>query len=527
MDPTRHQRMSAVDTAWLRMDRPDNPMMIVGVTVTAGRVRLAAFRRVIQRRLLAFDRFRHRPVADALGASWVEDEHFDLDWHVRGAELPGPGDQQALETLVGELASSALDPERPRWQMHLVEHYRGGSAWILRLHHCYADGIAMVRVLMALTEDAQGRPLAEAPRAERRAHRRRSQPRTEFPLLDWIGRLSAPAGDLVQGALAEGGRLLEQGLRQMQHPDQPGLAALHAGGMLGELASTLALPDDPPTALRGALSGSKRVAWAPSLPLAEVRSVGKAMGCTINDVLMATVAGALGSHLRERDALYAGATIRAAMPVNLRRADEPTSLGNRFGMTFVDLPVGLRNPLERLQAVHATMDRLKGSLQPPMVLTVLGAIGLLPAAVQEPVIELFSRKGSAVVSNVPGPAEPLYLCRQRISEMYFWVPQAGSMGVGVSLFSYAGQVYVGMIADRSLVPEPAAVVGRFGHEFEQLLLAVTVGVLAARDRAAVDAGPGRAKGKPAQPKTRRTAANGRASAAKRRGRRRPAATGAD
>jgi hypothetical protein len=158
---------------------------------------------------------------------------------------------------------------------------------------------------------------------------------------------------------------------------------------------------------------------------------------------------------------------------------------------------------------------------------VLGAVGLLPAAVQETVIETFSRKGSAVVSNVPGPTEPLYLCRQRISEMYFWVPQAGSMGVGLSLLSYAGQVHVGMIADRSLVPEPTTVVGRLGHEFEQLLLAVTVEALAARDRTAVEAGPGRAKGRPKQHRTPRTAAIGSTSAAKRRGRRRPGAISTD
>ncbi len=518
MSPAHHQRMSAVDTAWLRMDRPDNSMMIVGVTVTEGRIRLAAFRRVIQRRLLHFDRFRHRPVADALGASWVEDEDFDLDWHVRSIALPEPGDQPALEALVGELASTALDPARPRWQMHLVEHYCGGSAWILRLHHCYADGIAMVRVLLSMTEDARGRPLAEPPHGERRARGRRAHAPPDLPLLDWIGRLSAPAGDLVQSALAEGGKLLEQGLQQMLHPDRAGVAALHASGMLGEFAKTLAMPDDPTTALRGTMCGTKRVAWAAPLPLAEVRTVGKALGCTINDVLMATVAGALGSHLRERDALYAGVTIRAAVPVNLRRADDPMSLGNRFGMMFVELPVGLRNPLERLYAVHATMDRLKGSMQPPMVLTVLGALGLMPAGVQDTVVELFSRKGSAVVSNVPGPAEPLFLCGQRVSEMYFWVPQAGSMGVGVSLFSYAGQVHIGMIADRSLVPVPAEVVGRFAHEFEQLLLAVTVGALAVREHTEAGREP-LAKASSSRRKPRPDAANASVSAAKRSSRR--------
>ena len=143
--------------------------------------------------------------------------------------------------------------------------------------------------------------------------------------------------------------------------------------------------------------------------------------------------------------------------------------------------------------MHDTMQALKGSLQPPMTLMVLGIMGMVPAALQAPAIELFSRKGSLVASNVPGPQSPLYMCGQKISEMYFWVPQSGSMGVGVSILSYAGKVFFGMIADRGLVPDPQSVVDRFRPEFEQLLLAVTVGALALRERRGKAAMPVRRK----------------------------------
>jgi hypothetical protein len=123
------------------------------------------------------------------------------------------------------------------------------------------------------------------------------------------------------------------------------------------------------------------------------------------------------------------------------------------------------------------MRALKGSLQPPLTLTLLGLLGLLPNVVQGPVIELFSRKGSLVASNVPGPQAPLYLCGQRIAEVHFWVPQSGSIGVGVSILSYAGKVFFGLIADRACIAEPSAVVERLGPEFERLLLAATVGRL--------------------------------------------------
>jgi len=168
--------------------------------------------------------------------------------------------------------------------------------------------------------------------------------------------------------------------------------------------------------------------------------------------------------------------------VNLRAADEPLTLGNRFGLVFVELAPGLANPLARLFATSDAMAALKGSLQPPMALMSLGLMGVMPARVQAPLVELFSRKATAVVSNVPGPQSPLYLCGQRVSEMYFWVPQSGSIGLGLSLLSYAGQVYFGIISDRQLVDDPDELVARFAPEFEKLLLATTVGALAAKEK---------------------------------------------
>ena len=492
-----HERMSSVDTAWLRMDSPGNSMMIVGVSATATPVRPDDFRRMLEHRLLCFGRFRQRAVGDALGASWVEDESFDLDAHLKLVTLPAPAGKAELESLAAELASTSLDPRRPLWQFHFVPHYRDGSAWVMRVHHCYADGIAMVRVLLSMTE--QDPAPALAPRANRR--RGKAAPRAGLdvlPILNWVEQLVQPAEDIVENALAEGAKLLEGGVHQLFHPDRLAAVAAQAGGMAGEFARVLTLPDDPDTPLRGALGGYKAVAWSTPIPLHEVTTVGKALGCTVNDVLMSTVAGALGGHLRAQGFDTAGLRVRASVPVNLRSVDEPLSLGNRFGLVFVDLALGLADPLQRVAVTRDTMVALKGSMQPPMSLMTLGLMGMLPAAVQPPIVELFSRKASAVVSNVPGPQSPLYLCGQRISEMYFWVPQSGSIGLGISILSYAGQVHFGMISDRRVLDAPGPVVERFAPEFEKLLLAATMGVLANRPRA--PSGGRRAPGKAARKK---------------------------
>jgi diacylglycerol O-acyltransferase / wax synthase len=514
--------MSAVDTAWLRMDGPSSTMMIVSVMATATPVRATDLRRVIATRLLCFPRFRKRVETDPLGASWIEDDDFDLDAHFVVTALPGQGGPRELQALAAELASRRFDPARPLWQLHFIEHYGAGSAWVLRLHHCYADGIAMVRVMLSLTEQDAGPALAGAQQARPRTgpgSQRKGVP-DPLRLLDWVTNLAQPAGDILEGALAEGARLLESGVHRLFHPGVAAAVALQASGMVGELARVVALPDDPASPLRAPLSGEKRVSWSEPLDLQEVKTVSRALGCTVNDVLMSTVAGALGGYLRSAGFDTDGVSLRASVPVNLREAEEAMTLGNKFGLLFVELPVGVVNPLQRAYAVHETMRELKGSQQPPLTLTVLGLLGLMPNVVQAPAIELFARKGSLVASNVPGPQAPLYLCGQRIAEMHFWVPQSGSIGVGVSILSYAGKVFFGLIADRACIAEPAQVVERLGPEFERLLLAVTVGAL----------GPGQRKptARPAKKKAAgRVAGRQRAPAAGRPRRRKQAAPPAE
>jgi WS/DGAT/MGAT family acyltransferase len=482
MPTSNHERMTSVDTAWLRMDSPGNSMMIVGVSATATPIRPGDFRRMIESRMLCFSRFRQRPVADALGASWVGDDEFDLDSHLQCVTLPGPAGQGELQALAAELASTPLDPRRPLWQLHFVEHYAGGSAWITRVHHCYADGIAMVRVLLSMAEQDPAPAMGSRPPPHRASGRRAAV--DVLPILSWVQQLAQPAGDILEHLLAEGSRLLETGIHQLFHPDRASAIAAQAGGMVGEFARVVALPDDPDTPLRGRLGGYKAVAWGAPIPLHEVKTVARALGCTVNDVLMSSVAGALGGYLREKGFDTDGLMLRASVPVNLRAADDPLTLGNQFGLVFVDMAVGLADPLARVFAMHDTMTALKGSFQPPLTLVTLGLMGILPATVQAPAVEFFSRKATAVVSNVPGPQAPLYICGQRVTEMYFWVPQSGSMGLGISVLSYAGQVYFGMISDKKLLKTPERVVERFAPEFEKLLLATTVGALATKKKAA-------------------------------------------
>ena len=468
--PPRRDAMSRVDTAWLRMERATNPMMITGVLMLAEPMSLERLRQVVGKRFLAYSRFRQKAVDTGAGAWWQDDEQFDLDWHVQPAALPGRGGgrgprgeaagKRALERFVSRMASTPLDKARPLWQFHLVEGYRGGSALVARIHHCYADGIALVQVLLSLTDTArdpgQDGDLARA----------------------WLkqdGTEVARRVGAVERYTRLGGRMLGKGMEMVQDPTLAAMLAREGGEIAKELVQALALPDDPPSILRGSLGTSKRVAWAEPLDLDEVKAVGRACDCTVNDVLMATAAGALRSYMLDRGEALDGLSLRATVPVNLRPLEHAKKLGNHFGLVFLDLPVGEGNPIRRLEYVAECMNQLKSSRQAIVAYGLLAALGMAPQAVQELALELFSRKATAVATNVPGPQQPLYLAGCRVDEMMFWVPQTGSIGVGLSILSYDNRVHFGLIGDGRLVPDPDGVIRRFRPEFEKLLYLAMMG----------------------------------------------------
>jgi WS/DGAT/MGAT family acyltransferase len=456
----RREPMSKVDTAWLRMEKPTNLMMITGVLMFDGRLELKALRKLIAERFLAFKRFRQKAIETASGnCAWETDQDFDLDWHLRLTALPGAAGKAELERLVSQLASTPLDHSKPLWQFHLVDNYAGGSALVTRIHHCYADGIALIQVLLSLTDVAPvPKDGADLPRAW---------------LKDDGGKVTqkffTPAKEQLDRAVKLGGKVFEKGLQMYRDPTFAAVIAKEGGDIARELAIALALPDDPPTLFKAPLGVSKRCAWAEPLGLEEVKTVGRALGCTVNDVLMASAAGALRSYLIDVGEDVDGLTIRATVPVNLRPLEHAKKLGNHFGLVFLDLPIGEANPLKRLEHVAANMEQIKASRQAVMTFGVLAALGMTPVPVQRFALDLFSKKATAVATNVPGPQMPLYLAGARVRDQMFWVPQTGGIGMGISILSYNGQVHFGLITDAKAVDRPDEIIRRFRGEFEKLL----------------------------------------------------------
>ncbi|MCI0397768.1 MAG: WSD1 family O-acyltransferase, partial [Chloroflexi bacterium] len=200
-----------------------------------------------------------------------------------------------------------------------------------------------------------------------------------------------------------------------------------------------------------------------------VKAISKVTGGTVNDVLLTAAAGALGRYLRHHGQPIGGLDFRAAVPVNLRPMDEEPTLGNNFGLVFLALPVGVDDPLERLQELKRRMDAIKGSVEAVVAFGILAAVGLATAEIQDLVVQLFGAKATTVMTNVPGPRETRYFAGKAMRQVMFWVPQSGRLGLGVSILSYAGEVLLGVATDAGLVPDPEMIIQSFQEEFEALL----------------------------------------------------------
>ena len=457
----KRKKMSAVDTAWLRMDRPHNLMMICGVLLFREKVGLARLRKVITERFMVFKRFGQRAVETTAGAYWEADPDFDMAQQVVRATLPGRADRHELETFISTLACTPLDPSRPMWQFHLIDNYEGGSALLMRMHHCYADGIALVRVMLSMTDATAQGPPAMPFEPQSRKHQ---EPE------DALSQFLAPLSDIVGAAKAIGSTLIEKGVEIWDDPAKAVALANQGTAVTAEVAKLALMPQDSPTRFKGMPSIGKRVAWADPLPLSEVKTIGKALGASVNDVLLSCVAGAIRSYLVEKGDDVSGVMMRALVPVNLRPMEKAYKLGNQFGVVFLDLPIGIENPIERLYAVRANMRTLKGSLQPLLTLGLLAAAGVGPKILQDQLVTVLARNATAVMTNVPGPQQPLYLAGGKIDRFLFWVPQSGNIGMGVSILSYNDEVQFGLITDSGLCPDPERVIERFQPEFEKLVL---------------------------------------------------------
>jgi hypothetical protein len=414
-----HDVLGAEDAAWFHMEDATNPMVVNGVLELAERIELGRVHDLLEP-LARIPRFRSRIVDSGTHVAlphWEEMRELDLSQHVEHVTLPS-SDDAALRDFVGGAVSSLLDRAQPLWHLYVVDRPSRGTTLVFRIHHAIADGFALLGILLSLCDD-------------------RDDSRHGPPAI----------------------------------PRRAGIATTAA--FTKSLARITALPADPHTELKGPLSPRKNVAWSAPIALDDVKTVAHACSATVNDVLVAIAAGAIGRYLARRGRDVDGLEIHAMLPVDLRGGAAPTDLGNRFGLFILGLPVGIRESFSRIKAVKQRMDLLKQTPEAVVTHALLRVLGRAPRPVEALGVWFFGQKSSMVLTNVPGPRTQLRLGGIPVSRIMFWVPQAGRMGLGISIFSYAGSVTIGVMADAGLVPDPNALVAEVDAELAAVREAVT------------------------------------------------------
>ena len=351
------------------------------------------------------------------------------------------------------------------WRVYLIKNFEQGCAVYARFHHCIADGIALIQVMLSLT-DERAEPeieqidVMEIPAATQNGHS------------GLLRRTAHKTTVLTQRATALTSLMLAETLKTVRDPGR-GLAFAKSAGILSAataavLARFLIIPADRPSVLRGELGTAKSIAWSEPVPLDKVKEIGRATGGTVNDVLIAALTGALRKHMADRGDDVSQGDLRAMVPVNLRDPQASLNLGNRFGLVYLSLPVAIADPLRRLYEVKRRMDNLKSSPEAVVAYQLLALLGSLPGELAEHFVSIFASKASIVLTNVPGPRRKLYFAGRPIRRMMFWVPQAGDIGIGISIISYAGEVSLGLMVDEKLVDDPTTILRDFEHEFDVL-----------------------------------------------------------
>lgn len=432
-----------VDTIWLNMDRGDNLMVIESLMMTSGRLdpnRLAA---ALEERVLSrYPVFRQRPVDGWLPWQlpwWEDDPGFDLFRHLHVGELAAPGDDRALQEYIAGQLERPLRRDRPLWEIHVLQGYGAGSAVYSRLHHSLADGIALTKVLLSLTDASPDGTLVADDSLVPHHH-------------GWLD-----VGGSLVGHLATPRRVLATA-RQ----------ALGLGMRTSGVATKLLLASNPESPISGLPGPAKRAVWGDPVPLTEIKKTARRTGTTVNDVVVAALAGALATYQSEHGSRPVD--VPTMVPVNLRPDDQPlpAELGNRFALVLLSLPSGLQTPFERLAETSRRMTAIKESPEAWLTFGMIRGIGRTGPTLERYLVDFFANKATGVTTNVPGPASPCYLAGERVVAMMGWAPESGQQTLGTCIFSYDGRLHVGFKVDTRTISDPEGLVAAFDAELVAL-----------------------------------------------------------
>jgi diacylglycerol O-acyltransferase len=466
------QRLSGLDASFLHLEDGGSHMHVAAVMLFDGdppgyEELLAA----IERRLHLVPRYRQRLAFVPFGQGrprWVDDPHLNLRYHVRQTALPPPGREDQLRALAGRVFSQRLDRDKPLWELWLVEGVEGGRfAMLSKTHHALVDGISGVDIATVLF-DAAPEPPPQRDQGDRWLPRPLPS-RSQLLAEAIVERMTVPS-EIVRSV-----RAVFRGPRQVLGGVRDNLVGLGAMAWAG-------LSPVPSSPYNTRIGPHRRFTWVRG-SLESVKAIKNELGGTVNDVMLATVAGALRRHMLRRGLDMSGRSLRAMVPVSVRAESQRGSLGNQVAAMMAPLPVGLAEPADRFEAIREAMLAIKEGGQAIGAQALTSLAGFAPPTVMSQAARLFSQQRffNLVVTNVPGPQVPLYLLGRRLSEVFPMVPLAGRQALGVAIMSYDGSINFGLVGDYDALPD----LDGLARDFEEALaeLAALAGVTLERPAA--------------------------------------------
>ena len=452
-------RMSPLDASFLHIEDAVSHMHIGSVAIFEGPApHYEQFEAMVAGKLPVVPRYRQkvRFVPLQIGRPvWVDDPHFNLGYHLRHTALASPGGDRQLRNLVGRVMSQQLDRHKPLWEMWMVDGLENGHwALVSKVHHCMVDGVSGTD-LLAVVLDSEPEPAAPLPDS-------------------WRPESEPSDARLLGDALVD---LVISPYEQLRAARSVTRAPRQALGQIGELARGLRAWTDvvrptPPSSINGPIGPHRRWDWARTT-LTDVKTVRKALGGTVNDVVLTVLTRGFRDLLLSRDESVTDRVVRTLVPVSVRTPGERGTYNNRVSAMIAELPVGIDDPAARLSAIRSQMDGLKESKQAVAgeVLTSLSgfAPSLLLALGTRVAMRIPQRNINTVTTNVPGPQWQLYACGRPMLEAFPFVPLASSVRIGVAIFSYNGMLNYGVTGDYDTAPDISVLCGGIEAGMTELL----------------------------------------------------------
>ncbi|MEX0811274.1 MAG: WS/DGAT domain-containing protein [Chitinophagales bacterium] len=441
--------LKKIDRIMWDADDPVNPNSICGMMTFKKRLNRKKSLEVIGNCLMDYERFTSCIVLKKNLPHWRKIKDFKIENHVQFIRLNKGQGYKFLQREVSELMSRALDTEAPLWDARIYEYHQGGSAIVFRLHHAIADGAALINVLFSLT--------GSSAKASLELSRRRK--RFSFNNL--------PIVKDFQKFLHNSEAVLNEAKNLWQHPENIRERLMQSYEVAKDTSNILTEDDVSGSFYKGAFSENKLAAWSQPFELTDIKNLGKKYDASVNDVLLALMAGAVRKHLlKHKQAVEKG--MRIVIPVNLRNKTDDVKLHNEIGMISLELPIHLSTFLKRLQFINEKTTLLKKSPEPFLLSKLMeNAADYLPKIAKNAFLKFISTKISASITNVPGPPKPVYFAGQKIEDIYCWIPHTAVLGAGLSLISYNGKVSCGMVIDQNMADDPDYLIKAFEGELDR------------------------------------------------------------